>query len=500
MAYKAIKYEPAGDVTKLGGALRRLISIPAAGVANVASKTATAIANKFADDRTADQKYKDSVDAVQQQLGGGLGSSAGSTRIGPSTPAGTIPIASFNMGNNASVAPAAPAKQATITDIGTTFGDVGLPKMGPKDLPRLSSGALPTGKPARRAPVRNAGTKPVATAPTAAAISEVPNGGLQTPGYQVPGTNNITQIDNVAPGQFNSDFGPQGVAAYNTPAGGGIASNGDETFVLRGRTPAEEAAFKTQQAQAQNTQPITALAGPTQQTSTVGYGNGIETYGSDGSLISSTRKLDSNASIGDLLMEKFNTNQQSKKAGIANINSEIVSRGNKDSIAAAGLPFDIAEKAAITRNKNFATDSGIALLPLELQNSKSIIANRDSEKTERDALLPIKRENYKSEIEYRKASTDNAAKRLSIYEKQEAQRVKSAAQTQNVPDFALIEKIGSGKLKAYNDILAMGGQLTKEQLLDMKKQNARLEVLQEVAFKPHTTRGSEIAQSIYTEQ
>ena len=375
-------------------------------------------------------------------------------------------------------ATAAPAKQAAITDIGTTYGDVGLPKMGPKDLSKLSSGALPPGKPARRAPVRNTGTKPATTTPTAAPISEVPNDGLQTPGYQVPGTNNITRIDNVAPGQFNSDFGPQGVAAYNTPAGGGIASNGDETFVLRGRTPAEEATFKTQQAQAQNTQPITVLAQPAQQTSTVGYGHGVYELAPG-----QNAPPDFNAmSLGDMASYKFGVNQQVKQAGIANINSEMTRRAAQTQLETNIQPSQINQNNASARHANVSADLGIFKAPAEVENIKAVTAQHTALANETNALLDLKGKNMISEIDYRKGMLDIGNKKLGLLTKQYDARIAQMKQSKDVPDYKLIADIAKAKAKTYQEISALGA-LTPDQTLDMQKQNDILNLVQRHATK-----------------
>ena len=157
MAYESIKYEPAGDVTKLGGSLRRLASIPAAGVVNITSKTAAGIANMFEDKRTPDQQYKDRVASAEYLLGGGLGTSAGSTRLGPTA----VPIVSFNAGNNS-----APEPQQQAVPAPKPIGDVSsqvvnktamppnavLPKI---DMSKMPKPIAPSGDTINNRPVYN---------------------------------------------------------------------------------------------------------------------------------------------------------------------------------------------------------------------------------------------------------------------------------------------------------------------------------------------------------
>lgn len=360
----------------------------------------------------------------------------------------------------AAVSPA-PVKQAPITDVSTTFGDVGLPKMGPRDLSKLSTGAIPTGRSTRRAPVRNTASKPAATTPAAAPISEVQNDALQTPGYQVPGSNNITRIDSIAPGQFNSDFGPQGVAAYNTPAGGGIASNGDETFVLRGRTPAEEAAFKSQQAQVQNTQPITALAQPAQQTSTVGYGHGVYELAPG-----QNAPPDFNAmSLGDMASYKFGVNQQVKQAGIANINSEINNRQAITQMAQQEQPYKIAGTIADTRNKNFATDNGIVMSPLIQENTKATTDHTKASTLDIIEMMNPKKNMMLSDIRYKDGLLKIAGDKLAILKEQIATRAKQAATKGNAADWGGISKSSLEGIKLIDAKASLGGLTPEDEQL-----------------------------------
>ena len=242
------------------------------------------------------------------------------------------------------------------------------------------------GKPSTPTPTRNTPTKTAAAKPIAAPIA---SSAMQTPGYHVPGYGNITKIDNVALGEVNSDFGPEGIAAYNPPTGGGIASNGEATYVLRGRTPDEEEQYQLQQAEWKK-EP-TAIAAPAQQTSQVGYGNGIETYGADGNLISSTRKLDSDASLADVLMEKFNTNQQVKKTGIANVNSEIATRQATTRLAENLQPSHIALNNANANNMNNNSAMAIARAPLDIEKIRADITHqKNTDKYNTDHLNLLK--------------------------------------------------------------------------------------------------------------
>lgn len=256
MAYEAIKYEPTGDVTKLGGALRRLVSIPAAGVANIAGKTAAGIANVFADDRTPDQKYKDSVDAVQQRLGGGLGSSAGSKRIGVPTPAGTTPIVSFNMGNNTTQTPAVASVAQPISNVAASASTkpVILPSTIRGNAVVQNADGSGTITP-RRAPTRKTPAPAINNPAPQANLTVSPITTEEDPNMKPAGE----RIASIAKGLTPEEIRNFSFAGSN----GGIATNGDQTFVLPARSAKEDAAFQaqaTQQQAVQNTQPITTLA------------------------------------------------------------------------------------------------------------------------------------------------------------------------------------------------------------------------------------------------
>lgn len=443
MAYKAIKYEPAGDVTKLGGALRKLISIPAAGVANAAGKTAAGIANVFADDRTPDQKHKDSVDAVQQQLGGGLGSSAGSTRIGPSTPAGIIPIVSFNMGNNipaAGVANAAPFKQVPVTGTGTTIAPV----------KTTASITQPAVRVARRAPTRNPGT-----------------------------TQNISQPDE----EGMRVAAPQGGAITDAPVNAGYGEyTGEPSSRINLLYNQDEAAQPHKEALVkQVTQPITAIAQPAQQTSTVGYGHGVYELAPG----QNAPPDFNNMSLGEAATYKFGVNQQAKLAGIANINSEMTRRAAQTQLETNIQPSQINQNNASARHANVSADLGIFKAPAEVENIKAVTAQHTALANETNALLDLKGKNMISEIDYRKGMLDIGNKKLGLLTKQYDARIAQMKQSKDVPDYKLIADIAKAKAKTYQEISALGA-LTPDQTLDMQKQNDILNLVQRHATKSST--------------
>lgn len=346
-----------------------------------------------------------------------------------------------------------PSRQSTTTtpDGGTTFGPVGITKLGPQDLSRLSNGSLPNRKTtAAPAPQRASGKKPLAVAPAPAPQQAVPNGGLQTPGYAVPGSENITRIDNVAPGQVNSDFGPQGIAAYPTPAGGGIASNGDETFVLRGRLPAEEAAYKAQQAQ--TPQPVTSLAQSPPQTSTVGYGHGVYELAPGQSAPTDFNDM----SLGDMATYKFGVNQQVKQAGIANVGSEITRRAAQTQLESNLQPSQIAQNNASARHSTISADLGIAKLPAELANMKATTDHTKATTTEILEMMNPKKNALLSDIKYKDGMLNIAGERLGILKQQITLRAQQAAKG-DVTDWAGISKSALEAIKLLDAKAALGG-------------------------------------------
>jgi len=168
------------------------------------------------------------TDGVAARFNGSIGSSPGSTRIGVPTPAGTAPIVSLN------------------------FGGSNIPKT---DLPVISDrNALPT-KPSITSTVRvtpkpkvQSTTKRVSDKPKVAKSTNdiaTPRG-LQTPGFTIPGVDpKITHLP-VGAGSGYEDYSTQGVETYLPPSGGGIATDGENTYFLRGNTPLEQEKIATQ--------------------------------------------------------------------------------------------------------------------------------------------------------------------------------------------------------------------------------------------------------------
>lgn len=74
-----------------------LLSLPVkagVGAYNLGARAVAGLANKFVDNRTEEQKYADSVHSVSRTMEN-IGSRPDSIRLGPVTPAGTVPFVSF---------------------------------------------------------------------------------------------------------------------------------------------------------------------------------------------------------------------------------------------------------------------------------------------------------------------------------------------------------------------------------------------------------------------
>lgn len=276
------------------------------------------------------------------------------------------------------------ATAAPPANSGTTFGNVGLPTMGPKDLSKMSNGTLPI---ARRAPVRSAGTAQVITQPD--------EEGLRKP--------EIAAIDTRTAGEriFTMPAGEDsaGLASASIQGNGGFATQGGKTFVLPKRYAGEEDAFKTELAQQRSAQPITAIASQSApRTSTIGYGHGVYELAQG----QNAPPDFSNMSIGEMAVAKFGLNQQKKITDIANVNSGIALAGNKDNREAAKFPFDIAASIADVNYKSSSADHlrntdtiNREKLPFDINNTKALTdshvasaENSRSQTRERDFLAP----------------------------------------------------------------------------------------------------------------
>lgn len=367
----------------------------------------------------------------------------------------------------ASITTITPSVKTPLAPISNTSGVVPTSVLNP--APAVSAGIT------RRAPVRNAAVKPPAITDTATPLPEVSNDGMQTPGEQVAGTNNITRIDNVGAGQSNSDYGPKGIASLNVPVGGGFASNGNESFALRGRTPAEDAAYQEQQA----VQPISTIAQlPQPQTTTYGDSSGVYQLAPGQNPPPDVSKM----SLGDMAAYKFGVNQQVKQAGIANLNSEITNRQATTQLATNLQPSQINLNNASARHANVSADLGIAKAPAEIANINAVTAQHTALANESNKLLDLKGKNMISEIDYRNGMLSIGNKKLDLLSKQYDARLAAMKQTTADPDYKLIADIAKSKIKTYQDMSALGA-LTPTQVLDWDKQNKTLDIVQRHATK-----------------
>jgi len=377
-------------------------------------------------------------------------------------------LASFTTGIVGTSKPL-PAKQPKITDIPATgFGKVGMKRLGIADLSRMSDGSIPGASPRRAATAtRPAVRKPITSmdAPTPALITAIEDSALQTPGEMVPGTGGkISRIGKVGAGEVNSGFGITAIEGYNLPQGGGIASNGDETFVLRGRTPGEEAQNQTQLAQ-QAVQPITAIAPAvaTQPITMVGS-----------SSMEPRMVAPSQAAFGPdygnmTLSEVWAANRQQKdamrNAEIANINSEIASRGTRDSIATIELPSKIDLNKASARHANVFADLGIFKAPAEVANIEATAALTKASTQEIVELMNPKKNTLLADAEYKTGMLKFASERLGILKEQIIQRV--AQRKGDATDWAGITKSALEGIKLI-DARAALSELSPEDIQTRK--------------------------------
>lgn len=165
---------------------------------------------------------------------------------------------------------------------------------------------------------------------------------------------------------------PQKIKNYDIGSNGGIATMDGKTFVLPSRGAKEEQQYQTQLTQDRAPQPIAGIAAPTPRTSTVGYGDGIDTFSEGGALLNSTR-----TGFGAV-----------KRAGIANVYSEINSRNNSDALKVAENPYTIAGKISDIGHRTAETNKLNIMTPLEAAGKQATTANTISETVRRRTLLP----------------------------------------------------------------------------------------------------------------
>ena len=224
--------------------------------------------------------------------------------------------------------------------------------------------------------------------------------------YKTPGITNISENslvaglagDNAAydasrkqdiTAGISTQLSPEEIKNYNIGTNGGIASMDGKTFVLPSRGVDEEKQFQAQLAQNSAAQPITSIAQPSQQTTTVGYGNGIETYSGDGRLLSSTRKLDGNSSITDIAMAKINNKLENQAAQTRNYDTD-------------------------SGYKKMLIDKGIITTPHDIADTQAQTRERDARTKEIFGMMGVKQDNFKSEAEKNRAMSSFYTGRLKL--------------------------------------------------------------------------------------
>lgn len=174
-----------------------------------------------------------------------------------------------------------------------------------------------------------------------------------------------------APG-ISTELTPQEIGNYNIGANGGIASMDGRTLVLPSRSDQEEQSLKSSLNQQQPPQSITNIAGITpQQTTIVGYGNGIETYGTDGTLLSSTRKLDGKSSISDVLLARVNNKLDNQAAQSRNYDADAAYKKMLTQKGIAAFPYDVDNQVADTAHKKMLAQKGILSLPFDIAHTQA---------------------------------------------------------------------------------------------------------------------------------
>ena len=201
----------------------------------------------------------------------------------------------------------------------TSFGAVGLNKLGPQDLSRLSTGALPgTAPPQAPSGSSIPTTKPLTPKPTG--VAALRPAGERIYEYKVPGLPTTDQsqgqlLDELQGGDVPVSTGgirpvstgltAQEIQAYNTDANGGIATNGDQTFVLPTRGVGE-AAPDAAPSYTPSAVPPTTTYGDARGVSVLTAGQGTSGGG---------------ISMRELVNAKFAANLAAKQANIRNLDA-----------------------------------------------------------------------------------------------------------------------------------------------------------------------------------
>lgn len=347
-------------------------------------------------------------------------------------------------------------------------------------IPVPKSLAVTTGKTKTARPA----TRPASATPAAPAIAGVVTGSdaPQIPGVLVPGSPKLSRITEVGPGQINADYGPSGIAAYNLPTGGGIVSNGDETYVLRGRTAGEEEQNRTQQAQqVAAPSPLTSIAAVSPQQMTT-YGDSTGVY-----QLASGQNPPPNYE-GMTLAQVWAANRRQKDAvrdaGIANINSEIQHRGTQDLLAAAEQPSKINLNSASARHLNAISDIGIAKAPSEIAENQATTRFKNLTADIATAKLPAEVAHLGAETEAAKTKAKYLGEQINL-NREKIKAMTSGKSSTTLPDYQTMAKTLLTQQKMYAELSATGG-LSPEQKQDFANVNDALKALLPRMVKPVT--------------
>lgn len=239
------------------------------------------------------------------------------------------------------------------------------------------------------------------------------------PGDVVPGTDGrVTQL-------AGGIAGPEVFSRMEVPAGGGVASDGVNTFFLKGRTPEQSAAAAA---------PVTSFQSGT-PTTTYGDASGVYQLAPGQNPPRDWRS----ASIGELLSARLNSKLAAQDAQVRTADASIAKSAGEEARANAEMPGKQAETSARTRLSNITADKIATLTPIEARSLLTEAAKKTAETEETKAKTKEIPADAESLRKYR-TSLAKAAEAEAEVKRLEAQLGKDPA------NLALKKQLGEAKL------------------------------------------------------
>lgn len=181
-------------------------------------------------------------------------------------------------------------------------------------------------------------------------------------------------------------------------------------------------------------------------------------------------------SLGDMLVSKFNTNQQVKRAGIANINSEIANRS-------ALLPSQIKQNEASAYHSIAGADVSKFLAPSQARQNDSSAFHNEASALIASFLAPSQREQNLASADNSRASAETS------------RFLAPTIATKNLADAAE----SSAKLRQLLNPAKMSGMTAKEQVDVIHKGSldAALEMMKQSTTSDPAERQKEFEKNYY---